>query len=175
MNNTFVLILFLVLYFDFASSFARTPRISKWISAESLRISKAINVGVAHSSVRLKALQFEHFEALELAEKYFDKISKLLDNSTWVDEQDERALEEAKDKLEGYKTIMKLSKVLKDTEADLEMCRGQLRSDDPSIKEKAIIFLEKFTKIRSELEDELILLLTNKYLVENEISDLDVT
>jgi hypothetical protein len=175
MNKSFVLILFLFLSVDFARSFVRSPWISKGKNAGSSWISKGIIVGAVQSLTRRKALQNEHFEALELVEKYMENISQLLGNSTWIDEQDERTLAEAEEKLEGYKTILKLSKVLRDTEADLDMCRGQLESDDPSIKGKASIFLDKFTRIRSELEDKLILLLTNKFLVENETSDLDVT
>ena len=179
MNKSFVLILFLLLSVDFARSFVRSPWISKGMNADSSWISswisKGIKVGAVHSLTRRKALQNEHFEALQLVEKYLENINQLLGNSTWIDEQDERTLAEAEEKLEGYKTILKLSKVLRDTEADLDMCRGQLESDDPSTKEKASIFLDKFTHIRSELEDKLILLLTNKFLVENETSDLDVT
>lgn len=175
MNKSFVLILFLFLSVDFARSFVRSPWISKGMNAGSSWISKGIKAGAVQSLTRRKALQNEHFEALELVEKYMENISQLLGNSTWIDEQDERTLAEAEEKLEGYKTILKLSKVLRDTEADLDMCRGQLESDDPSIKGKASIFLDKFTRIRSELEDKLILLLTNKFLVENETSDLDVT
>lgn len=110
---------------------------------------------------QLASLKPIHLEKLETLSKYLEEYKLNLSNPSKVDGQDESSISEMREKISQLETIFKLSTAFKNVEKDILLCEMQMKNNDSSIHEKAKLFLDQFSQIKDEIEQNIVELLDN--------------